>query len=117
VDRGAEKQLQSLFDELILKVDAPLNAAREAGKTGRLALIDDIRTRLDASSDAEIPQLIETVKAAQTRWKALPQTWRKDDRKLWLQFRALCDQCFERRDAVLAGKRDSQRQLGQILNA
>ncbi|WP_416399141.1 DUF349 domain-containing protein [Allohahella sp. A8] len=117
VDRRDEKNLQSAFDALIAQVEAPLITARETGKAGRLALIEEIATLLESSSDGEVEQVTNAVKAAQARWKALPQTWRKDDRQLWLQFRALCDKSFERRSEVAAGNRDSRRQFEQAISS
>ncbi|WP_344803739.1 DUF349 domain-containing protein [Allohahella marinimesophila] len=117
VDRSAEKPLQASFDELMAKVEAPLIAAREAGKAGRLKLIEDVGALLESTSNAEVSQLTDAVKAAQARWKALPQTWRKDDRQLWQQFRALCDKSFERRDSAAAVQRDSMHRLEQTGNS
>jgi hypothetical protein len=100
VDPGAWKKLDAKFRETVGLVRQALVTARGEGKAGREALIAEVKALAEtAATDREAPA---KVKAIQQRWQAEAKAHpvgHRDERLLWEQFRAACDNVFEARNA------------------
>ncbi len=100
VDPGAWKKLDAKFRETVGLVRQALVTARGEGKAGREALIAEVKALAEsAAHDREAPA---KVKAIQQRWQAEAKAHpvgHRDERLLWEQFRAACDNVFEARNA------------------
>jgi len=100
VDPGAWKKLDARFRETVGLVRQVLVTARGEGKAGREALIAEVTAlAVNAAHDREAPT---KVKALQQRWQAEAKAHpvgHRDERLLWEQFRAACDNVFEARNA------------------
>lgn len=100
VDPGAWKKLDAKFRETVGIVRQALVTARGEGKAGREALIAEVTAlAATAATDRDAPS---KVKAIQQRWQAEAKAHpvgHRDERLLWEQFRAACDNVFEARNA------------------
>jgi hypothetical protein len=99
VDPGSWKKLDARLKAATAPVRDALTAAREAAKEGRRQLIAEVTALAAKATERDTPS---QVKAIQVRWqeqaKAMPIAHR-DERTLWEQFRAACDQVFNARHA------------------
>ncbi|TDK63482.1 DUF349 domain-containing protein [Sapientia aquatica] len=107
VDRKHKSRLESEFTEKLAVLERPLIEARQAALQVREQLIASVADLVASDRDAA-----DKVQQAQQRWQqealALPLE-RKDEQRLWKQFRAACDAIFEQRKANM----DSQKQRRQ----
>ena len=109
-----ERMLRKRFDKILDKLDQRLAAMRASEQERREELIGL------AEALRELPDLgraITEVKALQSRWGGQGvsvQLERRDEQKLWLRFRAVCDVVFARRDDQrlrLAAQREAGKQV------
>lgn len=90
------RQVQKRFDELLKRLEAPLDQERLNNER----LKQDIVQRAEALVQHEpLQEAMNQAKALQAEWKAIGITRHREDRKLWQAFRKACDQIFARRDA------------------
>ncbi len=97
VPRKDNKNLQQRFGSVMDKIQAKLGEAREVNHQAKGNLIKQAESLLEKSDTSNA---IEEAKRLQSMWKDLGGTGgrgRNEDQKLWQQFRAACDQIFERR--------------------
>lgn len=96
VDFKANKDIQKSFNELLAKLDQYLDDERTRNKQ----LKQDIVEKAQALINHEpLSEAIEGAKGLQSEWQLIGITLHKDDRNLWKEYRAACDQIFSRRDA------------------
>ncbi|TSA12767.1 MAG: DUF349 domain-containing protein [Betaproteobacteria bacterium] len=99
VEPGAWKKLDLRFKTALAPLRDALSAVRERAKSGRRTLIDEVTALAANAMEREMPS---QVKAIQARWQAqakeLPLAQR-DERTLWMQFRAACDAVFDARQS------------------
>ncbi len=97
------KNIQKKFNELLAKIDQQLEQERSKNKQ----LKQDIVERALAFITLEpLPDALEGAKQLQSEWQKIGITLHKDDRNLWKEYRAACDQIFQRRDVA---KEDRQK--------
>jgi hypothetical protein len=94
-----ERRLRKRFEQAVKAVDDRLEAARQAERSQREALVGA------AEALREAPQLGDAIKAAvalQAKWKEGARgvgLARQEEQALWQRFRGACDAVFARRDA------------------
>ncbi|WP_286239666.1 DUF349 domain-containing protein [Neptuniibacter halophilus] len=113
VDRAPGKKLQAQFDQLLRALEHPLKAQQKQNATAKQALISQVQELLCAS---DLQQATEQVKQLQQDWKLLGSAPRNQERKLWQQFRELCNQVFERYYDRRAGHADQTGKLNERCN-
>ncbi|GAA3577661.1 DUF349 domain-containing protein [Marinobacter xestospongiae] len=90
------RSVQKRFDDLIQRIEAPLNEERGRNE----ALKQDIVDRAQALISHEpLRDAMDQAKALQTEWSDIGVTRHREDRKLWRAFRQACDDIFARREA------------------
>ena len=99
VEPGAWKKLDTRLKAALGPLRDALSAAREQAKAGRRQLIAEVAAVAAKATARDAPA---QVKAIQARWqeqaKGMPLAQR-DERALWEEFRAACDQVFSARQA------------------
>ncbi|WP_404363549.1 DUF349 domain-containing protein [Marinobacter sp.] len=108
VDFRDNRPLQKRFDELLTQVEAPLNAEREKNEQLKQSVVERAQALV---SHEPLAEAMNQAKALQAEWKSIGLTRHREDRKLWQEFRAACDQVFARRDSA------RQEQRSQTLEA
>ncbi|OEY65018.1 DUF349 domain-containing protein [Marinobacter sp. X15-166B] len=107
------RAVQKQFDELLKRIEAPLNQEREKNE----ALKADIVARAEALIHHEpLAEALEQAKSLQTEWEAIGVTRHREDRKLWRSFRTACDQVFGRREAQRNAREVQTRDADQRAN-
>lgn len=94
VDRAAGKASQQDFDQVLAQIQQYLDAQFDKNLQTKQALL--AAAEVAAASD-DIKGAIETVKQLQAQWKAVGVVRRRDDQKIWKQFRSQCDAIFDKR--------------------
>lgn len=90
------RPVQKRFDDLIQRIETPLNEERGRNE----ALKQDIVDRAQALISHEpLRDAMDQAKALQTEWSNIGVTRHREDRKLWRAFRQACDDIFARREA------------------
>lgn len=97
VDRREGKALQERFDALIEPVSKTIGDRYEQNRQAKQAVVDEARGLLELD---DVRRATDQAKALQAQWRELPPASPGNDRKLWKVFRAICDELFEKRDAV-----------------
>ncbi|ASP39442.1 hypothetical protein CHH28_12495 [Bacterioplanes sanyensis] len=95
VDRAAHKATQAEFRQACDAIQQPLQQHYHSNLQQKRALVDTAQALL--TSD-DLPAAIEQAKALQQQWKQVGMTPRREDQKLWKQFRQHCDALFARLD-------------------
>ena len=95
VDRTKIKALQQRFDELCEDIYRRLSAHWKSNEIKARALIVELRALLDSTSSLE--RLAEGTSAIQARWREVGPMSHSANRKLWKEFRGLCDQVYSQR--------------------
>ncbi|MGC8121198.1 DUF349 domain-containing protein [Marinobacter sp. VGCF2001] len=96
VDFRDNRKVQKHFDDLLKKLERPLDEERQKNEAAKQAIIE----RAEALIDHEpLQEAMDQAKALQSEWKSIGITRHREDRKLWQAFRNACDQIFERRSA------------------
>ncbi len=101
VERTEGKKLQQQFNRLLSDVDKRLTADQQRNADTKQQLLDQARALLDAEDPA---QARNSAKQLQQRWKATGPAKRQLEQQLWEQFRAACNQLFERPEPELPDK-------------
>ena len=97
VPRQQQKELQATFDITLDKIHGQMNNAYEAVKQQKEQLIAQAE---QAVQHSDPKQAAEDIKKLQQNWKQAGRTFRKVDQQLWSQFRALCDEVFNKRQNI-----------------
>ncbi len=93
-DRNATKTLQLEFDRHLNTIRAALNSEYEKNVASKRLLIEKALHSLELEDSR---QATDEVKKLQGLWKKIGLTARRDDNRLWKEFRAACDTVFEKR--------------------
>jgi exonuclease SbcC len=99
VDPRAWKGFDARLRAAIAPLGEALAAARDQAKAGRQALIDEVSALAAKAMERDVPS---QVKAIQAKWQAHAKEVAlapRDERALWLRFRAACDALFNARQA------------------
>ncbi|WP_417502788.1 DUF349 domain-containing protein [Marinobacter sp.] len=89
------RQVQKQFDELLKKLEAPIDDERRKNEALKVAIVEQAQALI---SHEPLQEAMSKAKALQTDWKAIGITRHREDRKLWQAFRKACDDIFARRD-------------------
>ena len=119
VDRAANKDVQKAFDEVYQRIRGRLQQEQSEFREAKLAIIERARALLD---EEDVRHATETAKQLQKEWQQAGHLARRDEQALWKDFRAVCDELFERRgQQIEAFKADleehrieAERLIGQI---
>lgn len=90
------RQVQKQFDELLKKLETPIDQERQNNEALKLEVVEQARALIDHEP---LHEAMNKAKALQSDWKAIGITRHREDRKLWKAFRKACDDIFARRDA------------------
>ncbi|PPI82818.1 DUF349 domain-containing protein [Marinobacter maroccanus] len=101
------RAVQKRFDELLKRLEAPLDEERRKNETLKQAIVEKAEALVDHEP---LQEAMNQAKALQGDWQAIGITRHREDRKLWQAFRKACDQIFARRDA----ERTEQQQASQV---
>ena len=94
VDRAANKSVQKAFDEVYQRIRGRLQQEQSEFREAKLAIIERARLLLD---EEDVRQATEAAKQLQKEWQQAGHLARRDEQALWKDFRAICDELFERR--------------------
>jgi hypothetical protein len=93
-DRKAKKTVQNRFDKAMGVIQSHLKEEHQRNRQQREQLIKQV----EATQTIEnLNQAIETVKKLQSQWHVTVPGNRREERRLWKQFRNVCDAVFNRR--------------------
>ncbi len=104
-DRKIAKVLSERYKVALDSLKSKLNDNRNKNKEAKLEIIENAKSFL---SSEDIFKAIESIKLQQKEWKNIGPTFRKDEQKLWNEFRSVCDQIFAKRQEAYDAK-DSER--------
>jgi hypothetical protein len=91
------KSLDRRFRRAYGELDQRLNAERERNQTLKRDLIQQVQALAEAP---DLDSAIEQTKSLQRRWVTTVPARKRDENRLWQDFRAACDAVFERRSAL-----------------
>ncbi len=94
VPRKQTKELQQEFDDILDRIYGMRDEEYDKNKQRKQAIVDESKNLLSMDDTA---QAIELAKGLQTQWQNCGPCKRKDDREIWLAFRANCDEIFAKR--------------------
>lgn len=117
VDRAANKAVQQDFDHAYQRIREHLQQEQSQFREAKQAIIAKARALLDVEDSR---QATEEAKKLQKAWQQAGHLARRDEQALWKEFRAICDQLFERRgqqvEAFKADLEDHRKQAEQIIS-
>ena len=117
VDRAANKAVQQAFDSVYQRIREHLQQEQSQFREAKQAIIEKARALLDLEDSR---QATEEAKKLQKTWQQAGHLARRDEQALWKEFRAICDQLFERRgqqvEAFKADLEDHRKQAEQIIS-
>lgn len=99
VERAAIRPVQAEYDKLLGAIQDQLQAEYVRNCDLKRALLERA-SKLLAHEDNR--RAVDEVKRLQSEWKQVGITPRKDDQKLWKEFRAHCDGVFDKRQQETA---------------
>ncbi len=109
------KKIYGRFSGIIDALQAKQNTEYQRNHNLKSGLIADIKEIVTA--DMPVKQKVDKTKAVQVQWKTIGITDRRDDQKLWKEFRVECDRIFsEREQRVEAEKQKNNEFLAQVKN-
>ncbi|AJQ96627.1 DUF349 domain-containing protein [Gynuella sunshinyii] len=95
VERQANKPVQQAFDKVMGDIQGVLNQQYQAVKEQKKDIVEKARELLEMDN---FKAATNKAKDLQKEWQETGKTWRKEEQKLWKEFRAVCDELFGRRD-------------------
>lgn len=110
VNRRDYQTLQQQYQQLSNTIRDKIATAQQTQEAAKTALIVEAKAALllaDATQTAAI------LKELQQRWKTLGFAGRKQDQALWLEFRALCDTFFAKRNEEYKSQQHAEQQAWQ----
>lgn len=108
VPRPLWRNLSERFNGALEPLDRLIDGERDREIARRRALIDDLKSRIEAG-DADA--LVNDAKSAQAAWNPSVRADRKRETQLWKEFRTVCDLIFSRRNAAREADRASRDRL------
>ncbi len=98
VERAKAKALQKRFDGLCDDLFSRLSGHWKGSEVKARGLIAELRALLESTKSTE--RLVEGTAAIQARWRDVGAMSQSANRKLWKEFRGLCDQVYSQRRTV-----------------
>ncbi|SNC75473.1 protein of unknown function [Marinobacter sp. es.048] len=108
------RAVQKRFDELLKRLEAPLDEERRKNEGLKQAIVDKAQTLIEHEP---LQEAMNQAKALQGDWQAIGITRHREDRKLWQAFRKACDQIFARRDAERSEQQQASRAADETAQA
>lgn len=93
-ERNGNKPVEQDFDQSLNRIREKLNAHQQQNYLAKQQLIEQAQ-KLIALDDNR--KAVDAVKGLQAQWQSIGFSSRKDDQKLWGNFRASCDAIFDKR--------------------
>ncbi|HBX39451.1 MAG TPA: DUF349 domain-containing protein, partial [Marinobacter adhaerens] len=109
-NRGVQKR----FDELLKRLEAPLDEERRKNEGLKQTIVDKAQALVEHEP---LQEAMNQAKALQGDWQAIGITRHREDRKLWQAFRKACDQIFARRDAERSEQQQASRAADETAQA
>ncbi len=100
------RKVQKRFDELLKKLEGPLDQERQKNEALKQAIVDRACALIDHEP---LQEAMNQAKNLQAEWKAIGITRHREDRKLWQAFRKACDEIFARRDSQRSEQQEATR--------
>lgn len=110
VNRRDYQALQQQYQQLSNTIRDKVAAAQQVQEAAKSALIVEAKAALAL---ADGTQTASVLKELQQRWKTLGFAGRKQDQALWLEFRALCDTFFAKRNEEYKSQQQAEQQAWQ----
>lgn len=110
VDHKRNKPVQKRFRQLIDELERHLNEERARNAALKSAIVQQAEALVDAP---DVRAATQEAKALQKQWQAIGLTAPREDRQLWLAFRAACDRIFARLAEQKAGQHQEMQQRVQ----
>lgn len=104
VEFKENKGVQKSFNELLTTLDKYLDDERSRNKLLKQSIVEKTQAFI---THEPLSEAIEGAKALQTEWQKIGITLHKDDRNLWKEYRAACDEIFKRRDDAHESKQQA----------
>ena len=114
VDRQQRGKIEARYAAADEKLEGRLSRERTRNRKSRIALTEEVAALKDTE---DLPSAIERVKELQKLWRPTVLSSRRDERKLWQQFRAACDEVFAQRDAARQSQSEQQKENVKIRSA
>jgi len=98
-----------VLDETYKKIKGHYNSMeeqKEVNLKSKLEIIEKVKEIIESVSEAKATrwnEATEKVITLQSAWKTVGRTTEKDNEKIWAEFRALCDDFFEKKKAFFSG--------------
>ena len=108
------RAVQKRFDELLKRLEAPLDEERRKNETLKQAIVEKAEALVDHEP---LQEAMNQAKALQGEWQAIGITRHREDRKMWQAFRRACDQIFARRDAERTQQQQASRAADESAQA
>ena len=108
------RAVQKRFDELLKRLEAPLDEERRKNETLKQAIVEKAEALVDHEP---LQEAMNQAKALQGDWQAIGITRHREDRKMWQAFRKACDQIFARRDAERTEQQQASRAADESAQA
>ncbi len=115
VDRSPGRRVESRFKAVSEKISGHLREEWERNEATKTAIVEEARSAVEENSP--IHDQIQLMKRLQADWKRVGPTRRRVDQALWKEFRGICDQVFETRDASRDERRSRLAQAVDQANA
>ena len=108
------RAVQKRFDELLKRLEAPLDEERRKNEGLKQTIVDKTQALVEHEP---LQEAMNQAKALQGDWQAIGITRHREDRKLWQAFRKACDQIFARRDAERSEQQQASRAADETAQA
>jgi len=96
VDRRKRKKVETRYEAVFKKLDARFERERSRNVKQRTAMTAEV---LELKESTDVAASIERVKDIQKQWRPTVLSSRRDERKLWREFKSACDDVFAVRDS------------------
>ncbi|MDP4946093.1 MAG: DUF349 domain-containing protein [Alishewanella sp.] len=113
VNRRDYQALQQQFQELSKRLKDKVATAQQQQAAGKAALIAEAKLAMTLEDGAKTAQVL---KELQQRWKTFGFAGRQQDQALWLEFRALCDSFFEKRNEEYKLQQQAEQEVAQLVS-
>ena len=111
VPNAKRNKIQHRFDKCTKQIQQRLNGEQARNLALKKEIVAEVTSLL--SEDLPIRTIVDKTKALQQKWKSVGVTDRRQDQKLWKEFRRECDKVFEKRDEKVT---EQKKQLDEIGN-
>jgi hypothetical protein len=97
------------LDDTYAKIKAYYNSVEELkgnnlkSKQEVIEKVKELITSMDESKATRWNEATDKILAFQAEWKSIGRTTEKDNEKIWAEFRALCDEFFDKKKTFFSG--------------